>query len=1060
MYTKTLDYIENCQPDYYSKYLKLIYPRASSNLCVGDSAGTYTYTDIITKINLVKPVLQSIVKIPQTPVLILCDKSVELIVLMMSMWQSRLISICVSTSSTNLDHLQNLITTNGISHIIYSEAYIDIIDQLTNIQKINIKLLFSTRVLSDTIQYMPLPSDYMYWICTSGTTGTPKLIKITSQMFSLFLDAMDDMLEQLGISGIQLKCLSLCNMSFDPVYIEIFYIIYRQSFVYVASSSLLFESLNDKSCGTTVSKGLGTIQSILDQYSINFLVTMPHSANILADMNLCGMDLIIFGGGQLTKHVADLLVTKSKNFVQMYGLTESTVVASWKKMCIDTNPANIGKPLKHYNISLDSNSQIMIDSICCTMYPSSLATGDYAFVELTDYIYTGRSLIKRFGIRIDPTHLNHVISLVVSTNYYVHTDNQLLVVFIESIADNELKTTLNNELTRHIGSHAVPDNIYCVDSLKYTSNGKVDVASMIPNTSDVKFNTLLLQDIQSRIASVLGQIINKNVYELFDDWRAQGYDINYEAIKFITLSEYGIDSIGLLQLFSKMQSVFSPQLITYSEYIQCKSMYDLECAVYSNTKTKRVQDNTDNKIIPFVASVLNLPEHMIGVHTTLQDMGVSSLNFLEIKSMVYAKHGWYMKPSDLYCTCTELNDKIIVNSKCAIPNFEYVDKKSDTIMIFTYPISGSSMVHYELAMFFSYDLLFTNFSPDLLSINSLEELARYHIDTIIKTIGRKRVIFVGWSFGGILAVTMSNILCVDYDIVVSALVILDSYPMDKELAVVDYNNNWCGFIEKFVSTFPQLNIPIVNQTIRHCMNLVYLDDQCFTYKKYKCNSSMLYIQCTTNSSQSWIDLFNTNIDIRKISIEHHQFQTQTCLPFLVYHIKNFLKFVNVPYNQTAQLVNPSNTMYIFDLDGVLNLDPTGVNVEKITQPNHRGIELYKSVTHKIVSSAHPNFDKETGTLYKLLHLEIIDEIDTDRIQYMEDPINHNKVAMYNNIISVGNLSTGTLNKRKIYALNYCNIDDFIENIVIVDDRLDILKYNYQISGYLGTKYKLYFYHFI
>lgn len=109
------------------------------------------------------------------------------------------------------------------------------------------------------------------------------------------------------------------------------------------------------------------------------------------------------------------------------------------------------------------------------------ATGDFVTLKGGEIFFLGRkdSQIKRHGKRLNielvqkvAEELNQVESCAVT--WY---NQEKLILFIVS-RDDVVKDHIFKELRKHLPNHAVPDELVLIDTLPFTSHGKVDVSEL------------------------------------------------------------------------------------------------------------------------------------------------------------------------------------------------------------------------------------------------------------------------------------------------------------------------------------------------------------------------------------------------------------------------------------------------------------------------------------------------------------------------------------------------------------------------------------------------------
>lgn len=109
------------------------------------------------------------------------------------------------------------------------------------------------------------------------------------------------------------------------------------------------------------------------------------------------------------------------------------------------------------------------------------ATGDFVTVKDGELFFSGRkdSQIKRHGKRLNTELVQQVAEGLqqVESCAVIWYNQEKLILFM--VSKNELvKNYIFKELETHLPSHAIPDELVLIDSLPFTSHGKIDVSEL------------------------------------------------------------------------------------------------------------------------------------------------------------------------------------------------------------------------------------------------------------------------------------------------------------------------------------------------------------------------------------------------------------------------------------------------------------------------------------------------------------------------------------------------------------------------------------------------------
>jgi amino acid adenylation domain-containing protein len=277
-----------------------------------------------------------------------------------------------------------------------------------------------------------------YIIYTSGSTGNPKGVIISHQsLLNTILSQQNNYLKenQDFTFGLFLNC------AFDASLSAIL--------LPLTSSNTLVVAPDEKDYD---------INYVINFYKINATV-LTASMLSLIDFN-SNLKLIITGGEQLNSNIVAELIKNGKNIIQEYGLTETTIACSYKKLS-SVEDITIGIPIKNMRFHiLDDQMNDLPNGVVGNLYISGtgLASGyvnnkeNYRFVnnmyntgdlvkklKNKEYEYCGRNdnQIKINGHRIELSEIDQVLL----SNSFVRdcctiSDNNRIISYIVRFEEN------------------------------------------------------------------------------------------------------------------------------------------------------------------------------------------------------------------------------------------------------------------------------------------------------------------------------------------------------------------------------------------------------------------------------------------------------------------------------------------------------------------------------------------------------------------------------------------------------------------------------------------------
>ncbi|XP_074848914.1 beta-alanine-activating enzyme isoform X3 [Carettochelys insculpta] len=339
-----------------------------------------------------------------------------------------------------------------------------------------------------------------YILHTSGTTGIPKIVRVPHQCImpnilhlqSLFKITPDDMLFMAS------------PLTFDPSVVELFVALTSGASVLIVPNPIKMMPL--KLSAALFHRHRVTVLQVTPTFLRGFGAQLIKSTVLSASTSL----RILALGGEAFPALNVLRSWKGRenktHVFNLYGITEVSSWATCYKIPEELlrsdlrfdSPVPLGSPLLGTAIEvrdatgsavLEGEGQVFIggkERICfldneVTVPLNTMReTGDFVRVKDAEMFFLGRkdNQIKRHGKRLNiecvqqaAEGLCNVESCAVT--WYQQEKLILFVVPKDSLVGDTLK-----ELQKHLPTHAIPDELVLIESLPFTSHGKIDVSEL------------------------------------------------------------------------------------------------------------------------------------------------------------------------------------------------------------------------------------------------------------------------------------------------------------------------------------------------------------------------------------------------------------------------------------------------------------------------------------------------------------------------------------------------------------------------------------------------------
>jgi long-chain acyl-CoA synthetase len=350
----------------------------------------------------------------------------------------------------------------------------------------NGQLSWHQSTVTDAQSLPPIDSNIKILLSTSGTTGSPKLVKLSEE--NLLANA-ESILSYLPITATDVTPLNL------PIY-------------YSYGLSVL--TTNAIGGGTMVCGLADVIQTAFwqqwEQFGFTSLAGVPFSYEMLNRLGFFKKELPTLkyftqAGGKLNQELvvkaATYAAANNQQFFVMYGQTEATARMSYLPPTETLQkPTSIGIAIPGGKFSLDTETGELLytgnnifggyaetkSDLCKYEQQAFLRTGDLATIDSDGFVYiTGRlkRFVKLFGNRISLDELEELIKNKFGLQPVACNgaeDKFLLVSHTDFTADEKAITTF---LFAEFGIHPTVIKWNRLTALPLTANGKIDYQQII-----------------------------------------------------------------------------------------------------------------------------------------------------------------------------------------------------------------------------------------------------------------------------------------------------------------------------------------------------------------------------------------------------------------------------------------------------------------------------------------------------------------------------------------------------------------------------------------------------
>ncbi|XP_078049883.1 aminoadipate-semialdehyde dehydrogenase [Augochlora pura] len=378
-------------------------------------------------------------------------------------------------------------------------------------------------------------SHYAYAITTSGSTGEPKVVKVSH---ASIIPNILDLGTRLSIRKYD-KIAQLTSFTFDPSIVEIFLALSSAGTLFMISKAL--KNNTNRLLEEIYSNKISILQ-ITPSLFFNNWTTESLKATILSDNS--SLRILLLGGEPFPK--LDLLIEavhprNNTTIYNIYGITELSCWASINEVLISSEQTDVqclGKALSHTILEVRNDEGEVItngtgslyigsDNRICVLNEENIEelelpvfreSGDIVFIDEDGKIfYKGRnnSIVKRFGNKVNLADLEKfALQVHFVKNCHAIWDESYhklyLCIYAKETTNYDNMDMIMMEHLQKLCSLYRPDKIYFLDHFEFTASGKISVNFLKSYIEEQTNKTATVNNISSQNAEDIFKTIWEN----------------------------------------------------------------------------------------------------------------------------------------------------------------------------------------------------------------------------------------------------------------------------------------------------------------------------------------------------------------------------------------------------------------------------------------------------------------------------------------------------------------------------------------------------------------------
>ncbi|MDP5872883.1 AMP-binding protein [Streptococcus mutans] len=585
-------------------------------LAIETDNSSITYEELFNKVKDYSKKIEQVGLLPGSKVIVHMRRSPEYIITILSLSKLEItfIPVDITYPKERIDFIKNDCQANGI---ITDYKY----DDLTVVDYLkvdgNANLIFNCFGKKDNDSNEKIA----YIIYTSGSTGKPKGVQISNKGFSYLKELFNENLK-LGKDD---KILQFASTSFDASIWEI-----SMALMNGLTLALFLDSDKDKNA----------FEVFVKEHSVTVATLPPSYSELLSKEVISKFNLLITAGSEPHKKLLKKINLEETRYVNAYGPTECTVCAClWEAKDLkelDSNQIPIGN-INQDNLLIDDSGELCVSGKGLSVgylnrdilnqksyfYLNGLRyykTGDLVSTDKQGNIYfRGRNdnQVKFNGYRIELEEIERSLFDIAPSiiDAAVSVINKTLVCFyVGNIDVSEVRKELENRLPFYM----VPSLFQQVESFVYNTSGKIDRNKLTIKNEEQHFESSD-NKLDSKLEEILNEILPVEVNNRDE-----------------SLMEYGLNSLGLINLAAKVKSVFGIDIsieeisknCTFNGLISILSLKNKKSKFIKNDEITHDVEN-ENEWFPLT----NIQEsYLLGRNNFSEMGGYGTHGYFEVKT--------------------------------------------------------------------------------------------------------------------------------------------------------------------------------------------------------------------------------------------------------------------------------------------------------------------------------------------------------------------------------------------------------------------------------------------
>lgn len=456
-----------------------------ANLAFQFEGQSYTYHDFKLLVGRIAHQIQALTPQPQQVIAVYATNSIETYASILAIWFTGNIYFPV-----NPQHPASRIATalhESQASILLTSCETPAELKTVSLPKIN------TKQTVENSNFHFVEGEVLYMLQTSGSTGSPKLVPISSQNLSAYAEGYLELHPKIDTSDCFLQTYEFTSDAFFS------------GFVIPLLRGASIATLNDR-----LVKPMAVLRA-LTQFQVTWVKMTPSLLSMidgfLGKLDLSKLRYAQFGGEQLQPEMLRnwRKAAPKAQIANSYGPTETTVTSSIHIIFPEENlemavPISIGKPFKHvdYQVIDENNTpcqakqkgELVIGGLQTMQGYTNRPNDKKVFAELEGrpYYRTGDRVwfnesglfffadridfqLKYNGYRIEPGEIEAILMQMTLQRAVVKLQDGKLTAFVET---NEIDPQWISALKTKLPQHMIPTEWIAVSAFPVTLAGKID----------------------------------------------------------------------------------------------------------------------------------------------------------------------------------------------------------------------------------------------------------------------------------------------------------------------------------------------------------------------------------------------------------------------------------------------------------------------------------------------------------------------------------------------------------------------------------------------------------